>query len=189
MLISYRSTLEGGEEPECVVLPPRVRNVDDRLVVQPIERVRNQLVLEKRPQHGSRDGGVHPWGGGGGVRRVGGGELDASEGDLGGARGEPARVEHPLAHGCRRLSSRHRSPGQSLARDFGRGCRAANFGNPIGGAWGPGLGSGEGRECAAFLFVLAEGGKEGPGRHVLLRESAEATGTGGRARDRRCRVV
>lgn len=28
-----------------------------------------------------------------------GGELDAGERDLGGARGEPARVEHPLPHG------------------------------------------------------------------------------------------
>ena len=48
------------------------------------------------------DGGAHPGRGGGGVgcRRVRGGELDAGdERDLGGTRGEPARVEHPLPHG------------------------------------------------------------------------------------------
>lgn len=46
------------------------------------------------------DGGAHPGRGRGGVgcRRVRGGELDAGERDLGGARGEPARVEHPLPH-------------------------------------------------------------------------------------------
>jgi hypothetical protein len=47
------------------------------------------------------DGGVHPWRGRVRVRgrRAGGGELDAGERDVGGARGEPARVEHPLPRG------------------------------------------------------------------------------------------
>lgn len=91
--------MEGGEEPERVVLPPGVGNVDDCLVVEPVEGVRDQLVLEKGPQHGSGDGGVHPRGRSGG-RRVGGGELDAGEAHLGGARGEPASVEHLLARSC-----------------------------------------------------------------------------------------
>lgn len=45
---------------------------------------------------------------------MGGGELDAGEGHLGGARGEPARVEHPLARG-RRPRSCHLAG--SLARE------------------------------------------------------------------------
>jgi hypothetical protein len=47
----YRGTLEGGEEPEGVVLPPSVGYVDDGLVVQPVEGVGDQLVLQQRPQH------------------------------------------------------------------------------------------------------------------------------------------
>lgn len=58
---------------------------------------------------------MHPRGGDGGVRRVGGGELDAGEGHLGGARGEPASVEHQLAH-ARRRSSICRHLAGSLAR-------------------------------------------------------------------------
>jgi len=56
------------------------------------------------------DGGAHPGRGRGGVgcRRVRGGELDAGERDLGGARGEPARVEHPLPHGHGHLHDRGR---------------------------------------------------------------------------------
>lgn len=45
MPVSCRGTLEGGEEPECVVLPPGIGDVDDCLVVQPVEGIRDQLVF------------------------------------------------------------------------------------------------------------------------------------------------
>lgn len=48
---AYQGTLERGEEPKGVVLPPGVGDVDDGLVVQPVEGVGDQLVLEQRPQH------------------------------------------------------------------------------------------------------------------------------------------
>lgn len=62
---------------------------------------------------------MHPGGGGVGGRLVGGGELDAGEGDLGGARGEPARVEHPLAHGRRRRHFPDHLLARSVASSFG----------------------------------------------------------------------
>lgn len=48
---AYRGTLERGEEPKGVVLPPGVGDVDDGLVVEPVEGVGDQIVLEQRPQH------------------------------------------------------------------------------------------------------------------------------------------
>jgi len=48
---AYRGTLERGEEPKGVVLPPGVGDVDDGLVVHPVEGVGDQVVLQQRPQH------------------------------------------------------------------------------------------------------------------------------------------
>lgn len=50
-MIAYRSALEGGEKPEGVVPPPGFGDVDDRLVVEAVEGVGDQLVLQQRPQH------------------------------------------------------------------------------------------------------------------------------------------